>query len=149
MRTVVQRVQYAQLTVNDCEVARIGPGLLVYASVAQGDSSQDAQYLARKIVSLRIFPDQDGRFNLDLSQTLGEVLLVSNFTLHGDARKGRRPSFTAAAQPEHAQALLNELAELIRQQGLSVAQGQFAAHMHVDSTNDGPVNILLDSSKDF
>ena len=149
MRAVVQRVQYAQLTVDSREVARIGPGLLVYVSVAEGDSSQDAQYLARKIVSLRIFPDEAGRFNLDVSQTLGEVLLVSNFTLHGDARKGRRPSFAAAAQPERAQALLDELAELIRRQGLSVAQGKFAAHMHVESTNDGPVNILLDSSKDF
>ena len=149
MRAIVQRVQYAQLRVDDQEVAGIGPGLLVYASVAEGDSSQDSEYLARKIVGLRIFSDEAGRFNLDLLQTKGEVLLVSNFTLHGDARKGRRPSFAAAAQPQQAQTLLNELTEHIRRQGLLVAQGRFAAHMHVESVNDGPVNILLDSSRVF
>jgi len=146
VRAIVQRVQYARLRVDDQEMASIGPGLLVYASVAEGDCSRDCEYLARKIVGLRIFPDEAGRFNLDLLQTKGEVLLVSNFTLHGDTRKGRRPSFAAAAQPQQAQTLLDELAEYIRRQGLSVAQGRFAAHMHVESVNDGPVNILLDSS---
>jgi len=131
------------------EVASIGPGLLVYVSVGEEDSCQDSEYLARKIVGLRIFSDQAGRFNLDLLQTSGEVLLVSNFTLHGDARKGRRPSFAGAADPERAQKLLDELAEHMRQQEVSVAQGRFAAHMHVESVNDGPVNILLDSCKIF
>ena len=149
MRAIVQRVQYARLRVDDQEVAHIGPGLLVYASVAEGDCSRDSEYLARKIVGLRIFSDEAGRFNLDLLQTKGEVLLVSNFTLHGDARRGRRPSFDSAAQPQQTQMLLDELTEHIRRQGLSVAQGQFAAHMHVESVNDGPVNILLDSSKIF
>ena len=149
MRAIVQRVQYARLRVAERELAGIGPGLLVYASVAEGDCSQDSEYLARKIVGLRIFSDEAGRFNLDLLQTKGEVLLVSNFTLHGDARKGRRPSFDTAAQPQQAQTLLDELAEHIRRQGLSLAQGCFAAHMYVESVNDGPVNILLDSSKVF
>ena len=149
MRAIVQRVQYARLRVNDQELANIGPGMLVYASVAQGDCSQDSEYLARKIVGLRIFSDEAGRFNLDLLQTKGEVLLVSNFTLHGDARKGRRPSFTAAAEPVQAQALLCELAEQMRQLGVCVAEGEFAAHMYIESLNDGPVNILLDSCKVF
>ena len=149
MRAVVQRVQYARLRVDAREVASIGPGLLVYVSVGEKDCSQDSEYLARKIVGLRIFSDQAGRFNLDLLQTSGEVLLVSNFTLHGDARKGRRPSFDAAAEPEQARTLLKKLAEHMRQQGVSVAQGEFAAHMHIESVNDGPVNIILDSAKVF
>lgn len=149
MRAVVQRVRYARLKVDEQELAGIGPGLLVYVSVAEGDDSEDCEYLARKIVGLRIFSDKDGKFNLDLLQTSGEVLLVSNFTLHGDARKGRRPSFVAAADPERAQRLLAELAGLISKQGVAVAQGQFAAHMHIESVNDGPVNILLDSEKNF
>ena len=149
MRAVVQRVRYARVKVDEQELAGIGPGLLVYASVAEGDGREDCEYLARKVLGLRVFSDEDGKFNLDLLQTSGEVLLISNFTLHGDARKGRRPSFAGAADPEQAQMLLDELVELISQQGVSVAQGQFSAHMHVESVNDGPVNILLDSSKVF
>ncbi len=149
MRAVVQRVQYARLRVNEQELAGIGPGLLVYVSVAESDGSGDCEYLARKIAGLRIFSDEDGKFNLDLLQASGKVLLVSNFTLHGDARKGRRPSFAGAAQPERAQRLLDELAELISKQGVALAQGQFAAHMHIESVNDGPVNILLDSARAF
>ena len=149
MRAVVQRVRYARLKVDEQELAGIGPGLLAYVSVAEGDGSGDCEYLARKIVGLRIFSDEAGKFNLDLLQTSGEVLLVSNFTLHGDARKGRRPSFVGAADPERAQKLLAELVELISKQGIAVAQGQFAAHMYIESINDGPVNILLDSSKVF
>ena len=149
MRAVVQRVRYARLKVDEQELANIGPGLLAYVSVAEGDSSGDCEYMARKIVGLRIFSDEEGKFNLDLLQRSGEVLLVSNFTLHGDARKGRRPSFVGAADPERAQKLLAELAELLSKQGVAVAQGQFAAHMYIESVNDGPVNILLDSSKVF
>lgn len=149
MRAVVQRVRYARLEVDEQELAGIGPGLLVYVSVAEGDGSGDCEYLARKIVGLRVFSDENGKFNLDLLQSSGEVLLISNFTLHGDARKGRRPSFAATADPEQARRLLTELAELISKQGIAVAQGQFAAHMHVESVNDGPVNILLDSEKTF
>ena len=149
MRAVVQRVNSARLTVDDQQVAAIGGGLLVYASVGEGDSSEDSRYLGEKIAGLRIFSDEQGKFNLDVRQTGGEVLLVSSFTLHGDARKGRRPSFASAARAEQAQALLSELAEQIRGQGVSVAEGQFAAHMLVESVNNGPVNILLDSSKVF
>ena len=149
MRAVVQRVRSARLEVDEQELVRLGPGLLVYVSVADGDDSGDCEYLARKIVGLRIFSDEDGKFNLDVLQKSGEVLLVSNFTLAGDARKSRRPSFAAAADPEQAQKLLAELAELISQEGIRVAQGRFAAHMHIESVNDGPVNILLDSKKAF
>ena len=149
MRAVVQRVRYARVKVDERELGSIGPGLLVYVSVAKGDSKKDCEYLARKVVGLRVFSDADGKFNLDLLQTSGEVLLISNFTLHGDARKGRRPSLVGAADPEQAWMLLDELIELISQQGVSVAQGQFAAHMHVESMNDGPVNILLDSAGVF
>jgi D-tyrosyl-tRNA(Tyr) deacylase len=105
--------------------------------------------LGQKIIGLRIFDDQAGRFNLNLLQTGGQVLLVSNFTLHGDARKGRRPSFASAAEPAKAQPLLDELAQQIRDQGVSLAQGKFAAHMAIESLNDGPVNILLDSARGF
>ena len=149
MRGVVQRVLRARLEVDGQELAKIGEGLLVYISVAEGDSSEDCEYMARKIPGLRVFSDEDGKFNLDLLQSGGEVLLVSNFTVHGDARKGRRPSFAGAADPERAQRLLAELAGLISGQGVSVAQGKFAAHMHIESVNDGPVNILLDSKKVF
>lgn len=149
MRGVVQRVSRARLEVDGQELVKIGEGLLVYVSVAEGDSSEDCEYLARKIAGLRIFSDEEGKFNLDVLQSCGQVLLVSNFTVQGDARKGRRPSFAEAADPERAEGLLAELAELISGQGVSVAQGKFAAHMHIESVNDGPVNILLDSRKVF
>lgn len=149
MRALVQRVKFARLSVDDQQLAEIGPGLLVYVSVGAQDTPQDSQYLGQKITGLRIFNDQEGRFNLNLLQTGGEVLLVSNFTLHGDARKGRRPSFDRAAEPAKAQALLDELAREIRDQRVCLAEGQFGAHMVVESLNDGPVNILLDSARGF
>ena len=149
MRAIVQRVKSAQLSIDDKEFSRIGPGLLVYVSVAEKDTSEDAQYLAQKIVSLRIFPDENGKFDLSILQTQGEILLVSNFTLHGDARKGRRPSFDAAAAPAKAKDLLEELAQHIRDHRVSLAEGKFAAHMTIKSLNDGPVNILLDSAREF
>ena len=149
MRAVVQRVKYARLSVDNRELADIGPGLLIYVSVAEGDTSGDCEYLAKKIAGLRIFSDEDGKFNLDLLKSAGEIMLVSNFTLHGDARKGRRPSFDAAAEPGRARKLLDELTEMIRKTGISVAEGEFAAHMCIESLNDGPVNILLDSGRVF
>jgi len=149
VRALVQRVKFARLSVDDQQLAEIGPGLLVYVSVAQEDTPQDCRYLGQKIIGLRIFDDQAGRFNLNLLQSGGQVLLVSNFTLHGDARKGRRPSFAAAAEPAKAQLLLEQLAQQIRDQGVSLAQGKFAAHMAIESLNDGPVNILLDSARGF
>ena len=149
MRGIVQRVVSARLSVDGQEVSRISAGILVYASVGAQDSKADVEYVAKKIVGLRIFNDEEGKFNLDLGQVGGEVLLVSNFTIHGDARKGRRPSFGAAAEPERAAELLSELAEQIRREGIKVAEGRFGAHMQVESVNDGPVNILLDSGKVF
>ena len=149
MRAIVQRVNSARLTVDDQQIARIGHGLLVYVSVANQDNSQDCQYLSQKITGLRMFNDPAGKLNLDILQTGGQVLLVSNFTLHGDARKGRRPSFATAAEPDIALDLLTELAQQIRDQGVPLAEGQFAAHMAIESVNDGPVNILLDSAKHF
>ncbi len=149
MRALVQRVQFARLGVDDQQLAEIGPGLVVYVSVAQEDTDEDCQYLGRKIVGLRIFADQAGRFNLDILQSGGEILLVSNFTLHGDARKGRRPSFTGAAEPAKAQTLLEKLAQQIRDQGVTLAEGKFGAHMAIESLSDGPVNILLDSAREF
>lgn len=149
MRVIVQRVASARLSVKGQEISRIGAGVLVYASVGARDSRADVEYMAKKIVGLRMFSDEEGKFNLDLAKIGGEVLLVSNFTIHGDARKGRRPSFAAAAEPEQAEKLLGELAEQIRREGIRVAEGQFGSHMQVESVNDGPVNILLDSSKVF
>ena len=149
MRAVVQRVKSARVSVDEQEIARIDGGLLVYAGVAAEDSSEDSLYLAKKIVGLRIFNDEQGKFNLDVRQTGGKVMLVSNFTLHGDGRKGRRPSFVGTAGQEQARGLLSELAKQIRGQGIFVAEGQFAAHMQIESVNDGPVNVLLDSSKVF
>ncbi len=149
MRAIVQRVKFGRLSVDEQQLAEIGPGLLVYVSVGSQDTLQDSQYLGQKITGLRIFNDQEGRFNLNLLQTGGQILLVSNFTLHGDARKGRRPSFAAAAEPGKAQSLLEQLAQQIRNQGVSLVQGKFAAHMAIESLNDGPVNILLDSARQF
>ena len=149
MRGIVQRVVSARLSVDGQEVSRISAGILVYASVGARDGLADVEYVAKKIAGLRIFSDEEGKFNLDLGQSGGEVLLVSNFTIHGDARKGRRPSFGAAAEPERAAELLSELAEQIRSEGIRVAEGRFRAHMQVESINDGPVNILLDSGKIF
>ena len=149
MRALAQRVKFARVAVDEQEWAAIGPGLLVYVSVAHQDTPRDAEYLGQKITALRIFNDKAGRFNLNLLETGGQVLLVSNFTLHGDVRKGRRPSFTDAAEPEKAQLLLQQLVQQIRDQGVFLAEGKFAAHMAIESLNDGPVNILLDSAGGF
>ncbi len=149
MRGIVQRVVSARLSVDGQEVSRISAGILVYASTGARDGKADVEYMAKKIAGLRLFSDEEGKFNLDLGQVGGEVLLVSNFTIHGDVRKGRRPSFAAAAEPERAAELLSELAAQIRREGIKVAEGRFGAHMQVESVNDGPVNILLDSGKVF
>ncbi len=147
MRAVVQRVRQAEVSVEGRPVGRIGQGLLVYAGVAQGDTPDDLRYIADKIRHLRIFADSDGRMNLDVSQVGGEILLVSNFTLLGDARQGRRPDFTQAAAAEHAEAVYQQLCAALRAEGLTVATGRFRAMMEVQSVNDGPINILLDSGR--
>jgi len=149
MRFVCQRVLKAQVEVNGQTVGRIDKGLLVYLSVGKQDSVKDAEFMAEKLVNLRIFPDEAGKMNRSLPDVGGAILLVSNFTLHGDCRKGRRPGFDAAAQPHLAQQLYEKVAELIAQQGITVEKGLFGEYMHVTSTNDGPVTFLLDSSRLF
>ncbi len=145
MRAVVQRVIDARVDVDGQTVGAIERGLLVYLGVGRGDTEEDVRFIADKVMGLRVYPDDQGRMNLSLCDTGGGVLLISQFTLFGDCRKGRRPSFDAAADPETAEALYERCADLLRQAGLTVAAGRFAAHMHVTATNDGPVTFLLDS----
>ena len=149
MRVVIQRVLHAQVEVNGQSVGRIDKGFLVYLGVGKEDIPKDAEFIAEKLINLRIFPDDDGKMNRSLLDVGGAVLLVSNFTLHGDCRKGRRPGFEAAAQPQVAEQLYEKVAELIARQGVSVEKGVFGEYMQVTSTNDGPINFLLDSSRLF
>lgn len=149
MRAVVQRVRRASVTANGAVAGSIGHGLLVLLGVDVNDSEKDADYMAEKIPGLRIFNDAEGKFNLSLEDVGGAVLLVSQFTLHGDCRKGRRPSFVAAARPEQAIPLYERVARLLRERGVEVAMGVFGAHMDVELLNDGPVTLLLDSGKAF
>lgn len=145
MKALLQRVSKASVTVDGEVVANIGRGLVIFVGISKGDTERDAQYLARKTVDLRIFPDSEGKFNLSALDTSGELLVVSQFTLLADARKGRRPSFTEAAPPQQAEALFQLFLEFLRQSGLKVESGRFQEHMHVEIHNDGPVTILLDS----
>ena len=145
VRAVVQRVLQGRVEVNGQQIGHIDKGLLVYLSVGKTDTVRDARFMAEKLVNLRIFADEAGKMNRGLLDVGGSILLVSNFTLHGDCRKGRRPSFDAAAEPELAQQLYEELIELIAEQGVAVEKGAFGEHMRVSSINDGPVTFLLDS----
>ena len=145
MKALLQRVSKASVTVDGEVVANIGRGLVIFVGISKGDTERDAQYLARKTVDLRIFPDSEGKFNLSALDTSGELLVVSQFTLLADARKGRRPSFIEAAPPQQAEALFQLFLEFLRQSGLKVESGRFQEHMHVEIHNDGPVTILLDS----
>ncbi len=147
MRAVLQRVTHACVIVDDETVGSIGPGLLVLLGVAGGDTPEMSERLAAKTAELRIFTDDEGRFNRSLLDTAGEALVVSQFTLLADARKGRRPSFIAAAPPEEASALVDAYADALRGLGVSVAMGRFGAHMHVRLENDGPVTIILDTAE--
>ncbi len=149
MRMVCQRVLEAKVTVNDQPVGTIGKGLLVYLGVGKGDTINDSQFMADKLVNLRIFADEAGKMNLSVQDVAGEILLISNFTLHGDCRKGRRPGFDAAAEPALAEQLYEKVAELITEQGVPVQKGVFGQYMQVTSINDGPVTFLLDSAKLF
>lgn len=149
MRAVVQRVSRARVTVDDRIVGEIAHGLVVLLGVANKDQPSDVQYIAGKIRDLRIFPDEDGRMNRSVEDAKGGILLVSQFTLLGDARKGRRPSFDEAAAPAVAQALYEAVARELSGSGLAVATGMFQAHMQVELVNDGPVTILLDSTREF
>jgi D-aminoacyl-tRNA deacylase len=145
MRSVVQRVARASVRVDRQVVGEVGQGLLVLLGVALGDSDDDARWTADKLAQLRIFEDQAGKMNRSVQDVGGGVLLVSQFTLLGDTRKGNRPSFVGAAPPEAASALYESVAALLRARGLPVAQGVFRARMEVESVNDGPVTLLLDS----
>ena len=149
MRAVIQRVSEASVTVDQVVSGRIQRGFLVLAGVADDDEEKDALWIAEKIAGLRVFEDSDEKMNLSLADVEGAVLLVSQFTLFGDCRKGRRPSFVEAARPEKARALYEKLAENLRQLGLVVETGVFQAHMEVRLLNDGPVTLLLDSRKLF
>lgn len=149
MRAVVQRVSRARVTVDSQVTGEIGPGLLVLLAVGQGDSQAAADYLADKIAGLRIFEDERGKMNRSVVDVGGAVLAVSQFTLYGDVRRGRRPSFDAAASPEQARQLYEYFVERLRATGLPCETGKFQEMMNVELVNDGPVTILLDSAKDF
>ena len=149
MRAVVQRVAEASVRVDGAEVARIGEGVVVLLGVGTEDSDPDADHLAEKVLHLRIFPDEAGQMNRSVLETGGGVLVVSQFTLMGDARKGRRPSYIDAAPPEEANRLYERFVERLRPSGLPVAKGVFRAMMDVSLVNQGPVTILLDSRKLF
>jgi D-tyrosyl-tRNA(Tyr) deacylase len=149
MRAVVQRVSEASVIVGGQTVGEIRQGLMVLLGVARGDTSGDAVYLAEKTCGLRIFEDQQGKMNRSVEDISGSVLVVSQFTLLGDCRKGRRPGFTEAAEPKLADKLYEEYVALLRQRGITVATGVFRAEMKVGLVNDGPVTMLLDSRKQF
>lgn len=150
MRAVIQRVEGASVSVDGKELSRIGRGLCCLIGVEAGDGDGDIEYISRKICSLRIFEDEKGLMNLDVSDVHGEILLISQFTLLGDARKGRRPSYSTAEQPEKAQLIFNEVVAYISSlHRAKVAMGKFQAMMDVHINNHGPVTILLDSRKLF
>lgn len=145
MRALVQRVSEASVAVGDDEVGRIGPGLLVLLGVSSSDGEEEARYIADKTLNLRIFPDSRGRFDRSALDIGAQLLVVSQFTLYGDTRRGRRPGFTEAAPPDQASLLVERTVSLLADSGLRVETGRFQAHMAVSLVNDGPVTIMLDS----
>lgn len=147
MRAVIQRVSSAQVSVGGQVVGQIGLGFLVLLGIAPSDGEQEAQYLARKIVGLRVFDDNDGKMNLALADVGGSVLAVSQFTLYGDVRKGRRPSFIDAARPEHAEPLYECFCRMLAAEGVAVQQGVFQAHMQISLVNTGPVTLWMDTAQ--
>ncbi|HZS28270.1 MAG TPA: D-aminoacyl-tRNA deacylase [Candidatus Angelobacter sp.] len=149
MRAVVQRVSRCRVTVDGNTVGEIGHGLLVLLGIGKGDAEQAADYLVEKMIGLRIFEDAEGKMNLSVQDAGGAVLVVSQFTLHGDVRRGKRPSFDAAARPEEAKRLYEYFVAKVRAAGLRCETGQFQAMMEVELVNSGPVTILLDSEKIF
>ena len=146
MRALIQRVTWATVTVDERQVGQIGPGLAVLLGVSVEDTEDDARYLVDKTVNLRIFADEQNRFNRSALDTRAELLVVSQFTLYGDTRKGRRPDFNRAAPPEQAQQLYSRAVELFEAAGLTVATGVFQEYMQVSLQNDGPVTLMLDSA---
>ncbi|MFQ5956330.1 MAG: D-aminoacyl-tRNA deacylase [Candidatus Brocadiales bacterium] len=149
MRAVVQRVRGAKVEVEGNVAGEIGGGLAILVGVSENDTEKDVEYIATKVCGLRVFDDGQGKMNLSLKEVGGGILLVSQFTLYGDCRKGRRPSFDGAAGPEKAQKLYGSLVGLLKRMGVNVAEGRFREKMLVKLVNDGPVTILLDSEKRF
>lgn len=149
MRSVVQRVSKAAVQVNGQVIGETRMGILALIGIGLDDGSEDIRWMADKLIGLRIFEDQEGKMNLSLPEVGGEMLLVSQFTLFGDCRKGKRPSFSHAAPPERAKEIFEELVANLRHQGIRVETGEFQAHMEVTLVNDGPVTILLDSKRNF
>ncbi|MDE0368648.1 MAG: D-aminoacyl-tRNA deacylase [bacterium] len=146
MKALIQRVDHASVSVDGEVVGRIGVGLLVLVGAGRADTGADAMALARKVVGLRIFPDEDGRFNLSLIDVGGGMLVVSQFTLYADVRRGRRPSFTEAARPEQAEQLVDEFVEAVRALDVEVATGRFGAMMEVDLRNNGPFTLMVETA---
>ncbi len=149
MRAVVQRVTSARVRIGEQVVGEIGPGLLVFVGVGQGDGPSDVEYIVGKVRDLRVFNDDRGKMNRSLAEVGGSVLVVSQFTLYGDCRKGRRPAFDAAAPPTVARALYDDLVRSLRVAGIPVHTGEFQAFMQVELVNDGPVTLLLESARSF
>ena len=149
MRAVVQRVKWAKVALEGKHYGEIGLGLLVFLGIGKEDQEKDVEYLASKIINLRIFQDIQGKMNLSLRETEGSMLVISQFTLYGNCRKGNRPSFIEAAPPERAEKLYHSFISSVESQGISTAQGQFQSIMEISLLNDGPVTILLDSHKLF
>jgi len=145
MRALIQRVHGANVDVNGEKISKINGGLLVYLGVGKTDTEEDANFIAKKLVNLRIFGDDAGKMNLSLIDAGGEILIISNFTLQGDCRKGRRPGFDGAGEAEMAEKLYERVADVVAAEGVRVAKGVFGEHMHVSSVNDGPVTFILES----
>lgn len=149
MRAVVQRVAYSKVTVDGVIIGEIQKGLNVLLGVGQDDSEKDIEYLAEKIINLRVFEDSNGKMNLSLLDVSGELLIISQFTLYGDTRKGKRPSYDKAARPEAAEDMYNKFVAYCKQYDIKVQTGKFQAMMMVEIQNDGPVTLLIDSKKEF
>ena len=149
MRALIQRVARASVSVNGIEVSRTGHGLVVLLGISKEDGEEDARYLVERVVNLRIFPDDENRFDRSALDTGVELLVISQFTLYADTRRGRRPDFTSAAKPQEAEALYARTVELFRDSGLRVETGRFREHMLVDIQNDGPVTLMIDSADRF
>lgn len=149
MRAVVQRVLHSSVKVDNVIVGEIQNGILVLLGIENGDDKKDIEYLAEKIINLRIFDDENGKMNISLLDIQGEILVVSQFTLYGDCKKGKRPSYDRAAKPEKAKEIYDDFVNYLKEFNIKVQTGKFQASMMVEITNDGPVTLLIDSNKEF